>query len=107
MELMSPAGSTQSLIAAIEAGADAIYLGYVKFNARKPADNFDAVKLRKVVQYVHSLGKKIYLTLNIDLKPQEMREALELVNCASIGVDALLLKISDLYICLKNIFMEK
>ena len=48
MELMSPAGNLKSFAAAIEAGADAVYLGYLKFNARRPADNFDVPVLKKL-----------------------------------------------------------
>lgn len=93
MELMSPAGNLKSFAAAIEAGADAVYLGYLKFNARRPADNFDTPVLRKLCEEAHRRGKKVYVTLNIDLKDNELAEALRVVEMlCQIKVDALIVK---------------
>lgn len=93
MELMAPAGNLKSFAAAIEAGADAVYLGYVKFNARRPADNFDIPVLKKLCDEAHKRGKKIYVTLNIDLKDNELAEAAKVVEMlCRIKVDALIVK---------------
>ena len=93
MELMSPAGNLKSFAAAIEAGADAVYLGYLKFNARRPADNFDVPVLKKLCAEAHRRGKKVYVTLNIDLKDNELAEAAKVVEMlCQINVDALIVK---------------
>lgn len=93
MELMSPAGNLKSFAAAVEAGADAVYLGYLKFNARRPADNFDIPILKKLCEEAHKRGKKIYVTLNIDLKDNELAEATKVVEMLClIKADALIVK---------------
>lgn len=93
MELMSPAGNLKSFAAAVEAGADAVYLGYLKFNARRPADNFDIPILKKLCEEAHKRGKKIYVTLNIDLKDNELAEAAKVVEMLClIKADALIVK---------------
>lgn len=93
MELMSPAGNLKSFAAAIEAGADAVYLGYLKFNARRPADNFDIPVLKKLCDEAHKRSKKIYVTLNIDLKDNELAEAAKVVEMlCQIKADALIVK---------------
>ncbi len=108
MELMSPAGNLKSLIAAIEAGADSIYMGYLKFNARRPADNFDVVLLKKVVDFAHSKGKKIYLVLNIDLKSSELSEALRVIEYSvKINIDAIIVKDYGLVSILSSYYKGK
>lgn len=93
IEIMAPAGSLKSCIAALQAGADAVYLGFSKFNARRPAENFDLPALKKVTSYIHKLGKKVYLTLNIDLKSKELYEAFQLfMLCAMLHIDAVIVK---------------
>ena len=61
MELLSPAGNREALIAAIACGADAVYLGYTAFGARSYAGNFDADGLHEAVEYAHERGKKIWI----------------------------------------------
>ena len=56
MELLSPAGNREALVAAISCGADAVYLGYTAFGARSYAGNFDADGLREAVEYAHERG---------------------------------------------------
>ena len=56
MELLSPAGNREALVAAISCGADAVYLGYTAFGARSYAGNFDAEALREAVEYAHERG---------------------------------------------------
>lgn len=93
MEILSPAGSHEAAVAAVQNGADAIYLGYGKFNARRNAANFDDNGLRSTVDYCHLRGVKVYLTLNTLLSDQELPQAARLVRlCSDIGVDALIVQ---------------
>ena len=64
-ELLSPAGNMESLKAAINNGADAIYLGGKSFGARAYADNFSDEELKEAVRYAHLYGVKVYVTCNI------------------------------------------
>ena len=76
IEILSPAGSYESLKAAIAAGADAVYLGGTRFGARAFADNLDEETLLEVIDYVHLHGRKIYLTVNTLLKESELKNGL-------------------------------
>ncbi len=93
IELLSPAGSPEAVRAAVQSGADAIYLGYGNFNARRNAANFDQAELQAAVEYCHVRGVKVYLTLNTLLSDQELTQASALVDQVSqMGVDALLVQ---------------
>lgn len=93
MELLSPAGSPEALRAAVQNGADAVYLGYGNFNARRNAVNFDPTSLQSAVAYCHVRGVKVYLTLNTLLSDAELTQAAVLVDEVSqMGVDALLVQ---------------
>ncbi len=74
VELLAPAGSMDSLIAAVAAGADAIYMGGSKFGARAYAENFTEEELVKAIDYAHLHHRKIYLTVNTLMKDTEMEE---------------------------------
>ena len=76
IELLAPAGSMESLIAAINAGADAVYAGGGKFGARAFAENFDEKTMIKAIKMVHAAGKKLYLTVNTLLKQSEIENEL-------------------------------
>ena len=76
MELLSPAGSFESLMAAFQAGADAVYMGGPLFGARAFADNPAGEQLLKALDYAHLRDKKVYLTVNTLLKEQEMENLL-------------------------------
>lgn len=76
VEILAPAGSYESLIAGIGAGADAVYIGGTRFGARAYADNLDTEKMLQAIDYVHLHGKKIYLTVNTLLKNYELKEEL-------------------------------
>ncbi|TCK98211.1 putative protease [Natranaerovirga hydrolytica] len=71
-ELLAPAGSLESLKGAINAGADAVYLGGKLFSARAYATNFDTETLKSAIDQCHLFGVKIYLTINTLLKNEEM-----------------------------------
>ena len=90
-ELLCPAGSPEALDAAIEGGADAVYLGGTTFNARMNAHNFGGDALRSAVLRVHSYGVKVYLTLNTLVGDREIPAALATAEeAANAGVDALI-----------------
>ena len=93
VELLSPVGSKESLLASIENGADAVYLGGKLFNARKYATNFDDDELKEVVTYAHLRGVKVYVVVNIILRDDELREAIDyIINLYNIDVDALIIQ---------------
>ena len=73
MELLAPAGSPDSLKAAIASGADAVYLGLEQFNARTSAVNFNKTNLRENIEFCHIHGAKVYLTLNTILYDDEIQ----------------------------------
>ncbi|MBQ7392177.1 MAG: U32 family peptidase [Clostridia bacterium] len=90
-ELLCPAGSPEALDAAIEGGADAVYLGGTTFNARMNAHNFGGDALRSAVLRAHRYGVKVYLTLNTLVGDREIPAALAAAEeAANAGVDALI-----------------
>ena len=72
MELLSPAGNFDALIAAVQSGADAVYLGFGDFNARRSAGNFCGDEFQRAVDYCHARGVKVHVTLNTLLKESEL-----------------------------------
>ncbi|MGL5634513.1 MAG: DUF3656 domain-containing U32 family peptidase [Sarcina sp.] len=93
VELLAPAGSMESVIAGINKGADAIYLGGDKFSARAAATNFDKPTMEQAVDYVHSYGLPIYVTLNTLIKESEFNEAMDYIGFLHrIGVDAIIIQ---------------
>lgn len=92
LELLSPSGDMERLKLALKFGADAIYVGGEQFGMRTNPSNFKADELKTAVEFVHSAGKKLYLTCNtlprnneIDVLPEYLRYV------ADIGVDALII----------------
>ncbi|MGE5677238.1 MAG: DUF3656 domain-containing U32 family peptidase [Pseudomonadota bacterium] len=93
IELLAPAGNFEALAAAVESGADAVYLGGNKFNARAFADNFDGDTLVKAVSYAHIRGARVFVTINILLSDRELAEAMEYIGFLyNIGVDAIIIQ---------------
>lgn len=93
IELLAPAGTVESLYAAINSGADAIYMGGTKFSARAYASNFTNEDLEYVVRYAHLYGVKIFIAVNTLIKENELSEAVEYIDFLySIGVDALIVQ---------------
>lgn len=76
VEILAPAGSMDALRAAVHAGADAVYMGGAKFGARAFADNPDTDGMLSAIDYTHLYGRRLYLTVNTLLKPEEMGNAL-------------------------------
>lgn len=92
-ELLAPAGDYESFQAAIQNGANAIYLGVGELNARRRAHNFQSEQLAQLVAEAHEHNVKVYLTLNIDLKDRELRKAATILKAAeNAQVDAVLIR---------------
>ena len=92
-ELLAPAGNSESLHAAVRAGADAVYLGVESFNARRGADNFTLETLAQACDYAHLRDVSVYLTLNTAVLPEEADRAMELARQAyRAGVDAFIVQ---------------
>lgn len=93
MEILSPAGSPEAVQAAVYAGADAVYLGYGPFNARRNARNFNQEELQQAIDLCHLYGVKVYLTLNTLASDREVAQAAQVaVEASSMGVDAILVQ---------------
>lgn len=75
MELLAPAGNMACAIAAFDAGADAVYAGLKKFNARERTDNFSVEEMASLIEYAHADSKKVYVTFNTLVKESELRDA--------------------------------
>lgn len=92
-ELLAPAGSWAALEAAVRCGADAVYLGASRFNARQNAANFSEEDLYRAVAYCHGRGVRVHLTLNTLVREEELEAALAVAqNACSAGVDALIVQ---------------
>ncbi len=92
-ELLSPAGDENALKAAIDSGANAVYLGYKAFGARASAVNFDDEALERAVRYAHLYHARVHVTVNTLLKPNEIdgvRKALAAIQAA--GADAVIVQ---------------
>lgn len=93
LELLSPAGSPEAVIAAVQNGADAVYMGFGDFNARRGAKNFTDEEFAKAVRYCRIRGCRVYVTLNTLVGDREMEDAVELARKASVfGADAILVQ---------------
>ncbi len=93
LELLSPAGSPEAVIAAVQNGADAIYLGMGDFNARRGAKNFTNEEFEKAVSYCRVRGCKVYVTLNTLVNDREMGAAVDAARLASsCGADGIIIQ---------------
>jgi collagenase-like PrtC family protease len=107
IELTAPAGGWQQLVAAVNAGADSVYLGYRKFGARAYAENFDMNQLKKAVDFSHSKNVKVYLTLNTLIKDKEIRELGEFLNrYICICSDGIIVQDYGVFKLIKDLFKE-
>ncbi|MDW5549560.1 DUF3656 domain-containing U32 family peptidase [Methanosarcina sp.] len=92
-ELLAPAGGMEAFIAAVENGADAVYLGARAFSARGYASNFSEKELEEAIDYAHLRGVKVYVTVNTLLKEDEIENALKLLSwLRNIGTDAIIIQ---------------
>ena len=93
LELLSPAGSMEALRAAVQNGANAVYLGCGQFNARQSAKNFTPQTLSEAVKYCHVRGVAVHLTLNTLASDREIPEVTQLIRqAAECGVDAFIVQ---------------
>ncbi len=98
VELLAPAGNYEAFLGAVNAGADAVYLGGNKFSARAYADNFTVEEICHALHIAHFYGKKIYLTVNTLIKDNEFEELYEyLVPVYEAGLDGII--VQDLGVC--------
>jgi putative protease len=107
IELLSPAGSFEALQAAVMCGADAVYLGGLKFGARAFASNFDNDTMIKAVNYAHLYGVKIYVTVNTLIYENEIESFLKYINFLnSIGVDAFIIQDLGMMHLLREVYPQ-
>ncbi len=93
LELLAPAGNFESFYAAINNGANAVYLGLSDFNARMKADNFNTSNIKEVCDYAHLRNVKVYVTVNILIKDEEYDSLLDMIEVAyKANVDAFLIQ---------------
>lgn len=93
VELLAPVGSFEHLMAAVENGCDAVYLGGAAFNARQSAQNFSLEEIEEAIDYAHVRGVKVYITLNTLYKDSEIKQVLEFVKQVYMfGADALIVQ---------------
>ena len=103
LELLSPAGSPEAVVAAVQNGADAVYMGLGNFNARRGAKNFTDDEFVKSVRYCRIRGCKVYVTLNTLVSDREIAEVTRCARLASkVGVDAIIVQDLGLIKVLKN-----
>ncbi len=92
-ELLSPAGSLEAFFAAMENGADAVYAGLQDFSARAKAKNFSLSQMERMIAYAHSLGRKVYVTINVLIKEAELPRLVEvLAALEEMRVDGVILQ---------------
>ena len=93
IEILAPAGAKEQLVAAVQSGADAVYLGFGQFNARRRAKNFDFDELCQAVEYCHERGVRVHVALNTLVKQDELDAAYDAVKQVALaGVDAVIIQ---------------
>ena len=106
-ELLSPAGSLDAVRAAVANGADAVYLGAARFNARDEGAQLSLEELGEACRIAHGRGRRIYLTLNILIKPAELVDALDFLGAAiDRGIDAVIVQDVGLVRLIRRIYPE-
>lgn len=104
-ELLAPAGSLAAGITAIDYGADAVYGGLAKFNARERTENFTLEEMSKMIAYAHKFSKKVYLTFNTLIKESEVEEAARsLFEISKLNPDAVIVQDLGILHLIKNYF---
>ena len=106
-ELLAPAGGPEPFYAALAAGADAIYCGMGSFNARRKANNFTDEAFQAACRAAHLAGSRAYVTVNVVIKDEEMREALALIDrCWQLGADAFIIQDWGLFFEVRRLMPE-
>jgi collagenase-like PrtC family protease len=107
VELLAPVGSRAALTTAIENGADAVYFGVGKFNARRRAENLTMQELRDAVSYAHDNGVKVYATFNVLVKNHELQEFFDdLAEAYTRGIDGIIIQHLSFARLLKDAFPD-
>lgn len=97
-ELLAPAGNVETFFAALDAGADAVYVGLKKFSARARASNFTEKDLGKLVPFAHSLNKRVYVALNTIIKEGEINSVVDTLSVISaLKVDGVIIQDLGIY----------
>jgi len=92
-ELLAPAGSLEAFFAAMEFGADAVYVGLKEFSARAKAKNVNRDELERMVGYAHARRKKVFLTLNTLVKEKELSHLIDVMAAVeAVDIDAIILQ---------------
>lgn len=103
LELLAPVGSFESLKAAVQNGANAVYLGGKEFSARASANNFDREELIEAIKYAHIRGCKVFVTVNTLIKQDEIEDFLEYIKFLyDIQVDALIIQDIGMAVLIKK-----
>ena len=106
-EVLSPAGDIENFKVAIKSGADAVYFGLNKFNARLKADNISLDNLQELVGYAHLKGVKTYVTINTLVSNSELKELVAMVGkCLECGVDAFIVQDYGVISVLKSVYPD-
>lgn len=106
-EILAPAGSFESMKAAVAAGADAVYIGGNKFGARAYADNLDEDRMKEAIDYAHLHGCRIYMTVNTLVKEREMKELYSyLLPYYEQGLDAVIVQDMGVFFFVKRHFPD-
>jgi len=104
-ELLAPAGSYDAFVAAISSGADAVYMGGARHNARIGAKNFTDEELKRAVSDAHLFDKKVYITLNTLVSDRELPEVLDYADeLLALGADALIVQDLGLLRAIREVF---
>lgn len=107
IELLAPVGSMESLYAAVQNGANAVYLGGKLFNARQYASNFDFDELKEAVSYAHLRGVKVYVTSNILVDNSEMEDVIDYIKFLyEIDVDGIIVQDLGLASLIREFFPD-
>jgi putative protease len=104
-ELLAPAGSLDAVRAAVANGADAVYLGASRFNARDEGAQLSLEELGEACRIAHERGRRIYLTLNVLIKPDEVLDALMFLGEAvDLGIDAVIVQDIGLITLIRKVY---
>ena len=106
-EILSPAGSLEAFFAAMEKGADAVYAGLTEFSARAKAKNFSLAQMERMTAYAHSLGRKVYVTLNTLVKERELPRVVDVLSALSgMGTDGVILQDMGIFRLIRDHFPD-
>ncbi len=107
IEILAPCGSYDSVVGAVRQGADAVYIGSLRFSARAYAKNFDSNELKKAIEYCHLHGVKVHITLNTLVSSDELPIAIETAKTAYFaGADAFIVQDFGLADIIKKTFPD-